>query len=56
MKLRGHAGSPAATLAAVIFYRPGEHLSEQLAHDPFKAIVGPRPIGWVSTLSALKKL
>ena len=36
----------------MIFYRPGEHRSELLAHDPFKAIVGPRPIGWVSTLSA----
>lgn len=23
-----------------------------LRHDPFNAIVGPRPIGWVSTLSA----
>lgn len=23
-----------------------------LAHDPFKAIVAPRPIGWISTLSA----
>jgi flavin reductase (DIM6/NTAB) family NADH-FMN oxidoreductase RutF len=23
-----------------------------LAHDPFNAIVGPRPIGWVSTISA----
>ncbi len=21
-----------------------------LRHDPFKALVGPRPIGWVSTL------
>lgn len=23
-----------------------------LAHDPFKALVGPRPIGWISTLDA----
>jgi flavin reductase (DIM6/NTAB) family NADH-FMN oxidoreductase RutF len=23
-----------------------------LPHDPFNAIVGPRPIGWISTLSA----
>ena len=23
-----------------------------LKHDPFNAIVGPRPIGWVSTLDA----
>jgi flavin reductase (DIM6/NTAB) family NADH-FMN oxidoreductase RutF len=24
-----------------------------LAHDPFNAIVGPRPIGWISTVDAL---
>ena len=41
-----------AKLAAVIFYRPGQHDRDQLAHDPFKAIVGPRPIGWISTVSA----
>ena len=22
-----------------------------LKHDPFKALVGPRPIGWISTVS-----
>ncbi|WP_158916816.1 flavin reductase family protein [Caulobacter sp. S45] len=31
-------------------YAPAE--GHGLAHDPFNAIVGPRPIGWVSTLSA----
>jgi flavin reductase (DIM6/NTAB) family NADH-FMN oxidoreductase RutF len=31
-------------------YRPTE--GHRLPHDPFNAIVGPRPIGWVSTLSA----
>lgn len=37
----------------MIFYEPGGHLGEGgLAHDPFKAIVTPRPIGWVSTRSA----
>lgn len=30
------------------FYEPGS--GHGLAHDPFKAIVGPRPIGWFSTL------
>jgi flavin reductase (DIM6/NTAB) family NADH-FMN oxidoreductase RutF len=34
----------------VIFYRPGER-PELLPHDPFKALVAPRPIGWVSTMS-----
>ena len=31
-------------------YRPAE--GHRLPHDPFNAIVGPRPIGWVSTVSA----
>jgi flavin reductase (DIM6/NTAB) family NADH-FMN oxidoreductase RutF len=29
------------------FYEPGK--GHGLPHDPFKAIVGPRPIGWIST-------
>ncbi len=34
-----------------MFYEPvkGNH---GLPHDPFKAIVAPRPIGWISTISA----
>ncbi|HET9647685.1 MAG TPA: flavin reductase family protein [Microlunatus sp.] len=32
------------------FYRPSE--GHRLAHDPFNAIVAPRPIGWISTVSA----
>ncbi len=32
------------------YYEPAT--GHGLPHDPFKAIVGPRPIGWVSTLSA----
>ena len=32
------------------FYEPAS--GHGLPHDPFKAIVAPRPIGWVSTLSA----
>ncbi|MET0377612.1 MAG: flavin reductase family protein [Spongiibacteraceae bacterium] len=30
------------------FYEPAN--GHGLAHDPFKAIVGPRPIGWISTV------
>jgi flavin reductase (DIM6/NTAB) family NADH-FMN oxidoreductase RutF len=30
------------------FYRPTD--GHGLKHDPFNAIVGPRPIGWISTL------
>jgi flavin reductase (DIM6/NTAB) family NADH-FMN oxidoreductase RutF len=30
-----------------MFYRPDE--GHGLAHDPFAAIVAPRPIGWIAT-------
>ena len=33
-----------------MFYRPAD--GHGLPHDPFKAIVAPRPIGWISTLDA----
>jgi flavin reductase (DIM6/NTAB) family NADH-FMN oxidoreductase RutF len=32
------------------FYEPSK--GHNLAYDPFKAIVAPRPIGWISTLDA----
>ncbi|HEY0008586.1 MAG TPA: flavin reductase family protein [Tepidisphaeraceae bacterium] len=32
------------------FYEP--HLGHGLPHDPFKALVAPRPIGWISTVDA----
>lgn len=32
------------------FYRPAE--GHRLPHDPLNAIVAPRPIGWISTVSA----
>ena len=31
-----------------MFYEPGA--GHGLPHDPFKAIVAPRPIGWISTV------
>ena len=34
----------------MIFYEPHARDRELLPHDPFKAIVAPRPIGWVSTI------
>jgi flavin reductase (DIM6/NTAB) family NADH-FMN oxidoreductase RutF len=36
----------------MVFYEP--HLRDRslLPHDPFKALVAPRPIGWVSTVDA----
>ncbi|MGH2896273.1 MAG: flavin reductase family protein, partial [Solirubrobacteraceae bacterium] len=39
-------------LSPVIFYEPDKRDRSVLAHDPFKALVAPRPIGWVSTMSA----
>ena len=36
----------------MIFYEPGRHDRSILPHDPFKALVAPRPIGWVSTIGA----
>lgn len=36
--------------AGVHFYRPEE--GHRLAHDPFKAIVAPRMIGWISSRDA----
>ena len=32
-----------------MFYEPA--LGHDLPHDPFKAIVAPRPIGWISTIN-----
>jgi flavin reductase (DIM6/NTAB) family NADH-FMN oxidoreductase RutF len=34
----------------LIFYEPQARDRELLPHDPFKAIVTPRPIGWISTI------
>ncbi len=34
-----------------MFYRPGVD-AHGLPHNPFKALVSPRPIGWISTLDA----
>jgi flavin reductase (DIM6/NTAB) family NADH-FMN oxidoreductase RutF len=36
----------------MIFYEPDSRDRGTLAHDPFKAIVAPRPIGWISTIGA----
>ena len=36
----------------MVFYAPDARPRDLLPHDPLKAIVAPRPIGWVSTISA----
>src|SRR5436309_15294025 len=37
-------------MSEVHFYEP--RLGHGLPHDPFKAIVAPRPIGWISSVDA----
>ncbi len=32
-----------------MFYESSKRDKAKLPHDPFKAIVAPRPIGWIST-------
>ena len=34
----------------MVFYEPDKRDRDLLPHDPFKAFVAPRPIGWVSTM------
>jgi flavin reductase (DIM6/NTAB) family NADH-FMN oxidoreductase RutF len=39
---------------AIYFYEP--RLGHGLKHDPFNSIVGPRPIGWISSVNAQGQL
>jgi flavin reductase (DIM6/NTAB) family NADH-FMN oxidoreductase RutF len=34
-----------------LFYEPDKRDRSVLPHDPFKAIVAPRPIGWITSIS-----
>ena len=34
-----------------MFIYPNKYEEAGLSHNPFKAIVSPRPIGWISTCS-----
>jgi flavin reductase (DIM6/NTAB) family NADH-FMN oxidoreductase RutF len=36
----------------MLFYEPHQRDHSVLPHDPFKALVTPRPIGWISTVGA----
>jgi flavin reductase (DIM6/NTAB) family NADH-FMN oxidoreductase RutF len=36
----------------MIFYEPDKRDRRVLPHDPFKSLVAPRPIGWISTMDA----
>ena len=41
--------------AATDFYFYEPLRGHGLSHDPFKAIVAPRPIGWISTLDKQRR-
>jgi len=36
----------------MIFYEPGRRDTAVLPHNPFKSLVAPRPIGWISSMDA----
>ncbi|MBV9942020.1 MAG: hypothetical protein JO262_07840, partial [Solirubrobacterales bacterium] len=36
----------------MIFYEPGRRDRSVLPHNPFKSLVAPRPIGWISTMDS----
>jgi flavin reductase (DIM6/NTAB) family NADH-FMN oxidoreductase RutF len=40
----------------VIFFEPQHRDKGQFPHDPFKALVVPRPIGWIATMSGKGEL
>ena len=40
----------------MIFYEPQSRDRKLFPHDPFKALVVPRPIGWIATMSAKGEL
>ncbi len=44
--------TPIAEGAVPVFFEPGQHKQNGLPHDPFKALISPRPIGWISSVSA----
>src|SRR5580704_2788636 len=46
----GNQGSYDYRMPDFHFYEPSQ--GHNLPHDPFKAIVAPRPIGWISTSDA----
>src|SRR3989442_15949038 len=38
-------------MGQTMFYEPRKR-NHGLPHDPFKAIVAPRPVGWITSMSA----
>ena len=53
------ATRPSAVAVAcrpMIFYEPERRDRSVLPHDPFKSLVAPRPIGWISTADAAGRI
>src|SRR5664279_870162 len=48
---RSRPSSPATGPEESMFYEPDKRDSKLLPHDPFKAIVAPRPIGWITSIN-----
>jgi flavin reductase (DIM6/NTAB) family NADH-FMN oxidoreductase RutF len=40
----------------MIFFQPESRDRSQFPHDPLKALIAPRPIGWIATMSARGEL
>ena len=40
----------------MIFFEPKNRDRKLFPHDPFKGVIVPRPIGWVSTMSKAGEL
>ena len=36
----------------MLFFRPEERDRTLFPHDPFKGMIVPRPVGWISTVNA----
>ena len=50
-KLDDHCDVFQAPLRKLMFYEYDKRDKAVLPHDPFKAIVAPRPIGWITSIS-----
>src|SRR3954466_8853256 len=42
--------------AKMLFFEPQQRDRKLMPHDPFKAMVIPRPVGWISTMSKAGQL
>jgi flavin reductase (DIM6/NTAB) family NADH-FMN oxidoreductase RutF len=40
----------------MLFFKPEERDRTLFPHDPFKAMIVPRPVGWISTMNAASQV